>query len=282
MIDTLVLDQLTLGTGTNFPLSEVSGLEVIPIRTPSEDLPGQHGSYVPNQLYGGRRIIVAGRVKGATSATYLTNRQSLESALKIARDASGNLTPITAKFNLTGGGAYQAVVIPRRGAEMPFRPGHVSFEQFVFELEAQDPALYSQTLTEQTISLPTGGGVALPTALPASLSAGTGGEATLTNAGDLESFPTVRFDGPLTNPTIFNLTLGITLQLSLTLLAGEYVTIDMRAKTITQGTSTNKMNTLASGSDFFWLKSGANTIKFSALAGSGTAKVSFRSSWSGC
>lgn len=281
MVDTLVLDQLTLGKNTNFPLVEVAGLEQIPIRTPSQELPGGHGAFIPNQLYGARRIIVAGKVRGSTNQVYLDNRQLLQEALKVSRDSAGKLVPVTAKFNLLGGDGYQAAVVPIRGPEMAFKPGHVTMEDFVFELEAADPALYAQALTEATISLPTGGGTALPTALPASLAAGTGGQAVLTNSGNLETFPTVRFDGPLTNPTIFNLTLGITLQLTVTLLAGEFITVDMKARTITQGTSTNKMNTLASGSDFFWLKPGENTIKFSALSGSGTAKVSFRSSWNG-
>lgn len=281
MVDTLVLDTLTLGTNTNFPLAEVAGLETIAIRTPSEDLPGQHGAYVPNQLYGARRIVVAGRVKGSTQAAYLTNRQSLQAAMKISRDASSVLVPIIAKFNMVGGGAYQAAVIPTKAPDMSFKPGHLTFEEFVFELEAPDPALYSQTLTSSVISLPAGGGTALPTAIPVILSAGTGGTALLTNAGNLETWPTVRFDGPLTTPTIFNSTLGITLQLSLTLLAGEYVVVDMKTRTITQGTSTNKMNALATGSDFFWLKTGDNTVNFSALAGSGTATVTFRSAYLG-
>ena len=85
----------------------------------------------------------------------------------------------------------------------------------------------------------------------------------VTNAGDAETWPVWTITGPGTNPNLRNLTTGKNLSMTLTLLAGEVLTIDTRPgyKTIVLAPSTNKFSTISSSSSLWSLAKGVNSIQ---------------------
>lgn len=111
-----------------------------------------------------------------------------------------------------------------------------------------DPRLYSLQREGVTVPLDT------PTALA--------------NTGNAATNPLIRVEGPVTNPTLTNLTMSRALVFTITLTAGQLLEIDTDNGTATVG-GVNRMSTLTSGvpvTDFV-LQAGSNTIRFAASTG---------------
>ncbi len=173
-------------------------------------------------------------------------------------------------------GAQYRVSVVKEKLVMP--DDNPSMGTWMLDLRATDWRIQAETLTSTAISLPQSGGVIFfPLTFPITFGASSGGSATITNTGTVEASPIITINGPTINPVISNDTTGERLGLNLTLVSGDQVVIDMDNATIVQG-STNRMGNKATGSRFWSLSSGANTIRFSADAYDvGTAVITFRS-----
>ncbi|MFI7691797.1 phage distal tail protein [Nonomuraea sp. NPDC049655] len=99
------------------------------------------------------------------------------------------------------------------------------------------------------------------------LSTGTG----LGNNGNIATHPLIRIEGPVTNPVLTNETSDRTLQLAITLTAGQTLEIDTDGGTITLA-GVSKMSALTGSSvpvQDFVLGPGSNTILYTATSGGG-------------
>lgn len=96
----------------------------------------------------------------------------------------------------------------------------------------------------------------------------TFGDLTMPNAGDAPAWPVWRIDGPATAITLTNDTTGLTLELVITLSAGQWVEIDTRPghKTIRDQAGTNRMATIQDGSALWPLLHGDNAVTVSVTA----------------
>lgn len=281
-IDSLVFDN------SNFILQEIKGLESPLTRLPRYNLPGQSGAYISNALYGERAIKIRGLVNvpdgtavSQVRNTYLANRTTLINNLSYSYDSSGRPVPRTLTITLVNGQVLTASVYVDTPLAMGFSPDQVDYEEFLITLVAPDPLLYSSTPISATITLPVGGGTAIPTPVPASLGASSGGSATMNNIGSQTTYPTITLSAPLTNPYIINQTTGKFIKLNYTISVGQSdVVIDCQNQQITQGT--NDITGVQSTDSTFWsIISGNNTIAFSASGGSGNCVVSFTPSFLG-
>ncbi|MGW4406507.1 phage distal tail protein [Nonomuraea sp. NPDC004702] len=93
----------------------------------------------------------------------------------------------------------------------------------------------------------------------------------LGNAGNAASHPLIRIEGPVTNPTLANQTSDRTLQLAITLTAGQTLEIDTDGGTITLA-GVSKMSALTGSSvpvQDFVLSPGNNVILYTATSGGG-------------
>lgn len=107
---------------------------------------------------------------------------------------------------------------------------------FSLVLYAPDPNLYSDALhSASTGVFAASGGRAYPTAYPDAYgAAGTSGIVTVANAGDATTFPVITISagsGPLVNPSITEVG-GLALVFSLSMNAGDTLTIDTGARTV--------------------------------------------------
>ena len=106
---------------------------------------------------------------------------------------------------------------------------------WAFGLMADDPRKMGDELTASTGLPSSSGGLLLPTALPFSIDAVTNsGQVSLENIGN-ESGPVVlRISGPCTGPVITHVGSGLALVFasSLVLGAGEWLTVDMEARSV--------------------------------------------------
>jgi len=270
-IDNLVFD------GSNYVIEEIQGLEMPITRLPRFNLPGSSGAFVSNALYGERSIKIKGYVNAPDNSrlTYLTNRANLVNNITYKRDSGGNLVPQLMTITLENGTVLTTQVYQDTVLQFGYSPDQDVFEEFQMTLIAPDPFLYSTSVISTTISLPVGGGTAIPTAIPISLAPSSGGSAIVTNPGSQLVSPLITLYSPLTNPYISNNTTGKFIKINHTQNVGDLpVIINCAAQTIYQGA--NNITGVQSQDSTFWqIASGANTLGFSATAGSGTAVVSF-------
>jgi Phage tail protein len=268
--------------GKNFILESVDGLSLPILRLPRYNLPGASGAYISNALYGERAIKIKGIVNAPDGSrlTYLANRTTLINGLAYQTDNGGTIQPQTLTITLENG-----LVLTTTGYAdtfaMGFSEDQMDYEEFQLTFVCPDPVLFSQNVISGVVQLPVGGGTAIPTAIPASLAASSGGQLILVNTGSASSSPTIVLNGPLTNPYITNLRTGQFLKFNYTINLGDQpVIINCLTQSITQGANTK--NGIQSADSTFWsVLSGSNTIGFSASGGTGTGSVSFNPSFLG-
>ena len=153
------------------------------------------------------------------------------------------------------------------------------------ELVSPDYRLFSQSLTEYNTSPTTStGGTPIPTAIPIDFTISGSGTPNLTvvNGGNEPTPPTFVINGPGTTFTIQNITTGESMTISTTITVGETITIDVKNRTVTQGTTTNIYG-LFSG-DWFDIPVGTSEIFFNASSGTDantSLDVSFRDAYIG-
>lgn len=137
------------------------------------------------------------------------------------------------------------------------------------EMQAEYPFLRSQTEVSEDVFIFSGGGAALPMIIPLDMSVGGINEVTIVQNGNFEAYPVFIFSGPLTNPTITNLTTGKTLNINTSLAsAGDSLEVDVflrTAKLLPSGTNVRQFVT----GDFWVLAVGNNVIHL----GSGSFNV---------
>jgi hypothetical protein len=262
---------------SNFILSEIKGLESPLVRLPRFNLPGASGAFISNALYGERAIKIKGVVNAPDNkvSTYLANRTTLINALAYSRDNSGVLQPQTLMITLSNGQVLTTDIYVDTPLAMGFSEDTLGWEDFLVTMVAADPFLYSATVSSTLISLPVGGGTAIPTAIPISLAPSSGGNAVINNIGSTASFPIITLTAPLTNPYVTNIRTGEFLSFNYTISIGDAdLIIDCANQTIMQGAN-DKSGIQSYDSTFWSILSGANTIAFSASGGSGNVTISY-------
>lgn len=147
-------------------------------------------------------------------------------------------------------GPFTAVVTPTFWAELPW--------------------FYDPTAQSETLALGGNSGITFPITFPI-----TFGSTTIDsyvypdNAGDVETWPVIRVNGPGANISLTNVTTGKVVALTagggVTLDVGDYVTIDMDDGTVTWfdlsgGTTTSVIAKLSTASEFWPLVRGINSV----------------------
>ena len=142
------------------------------------------------------------------------------------------------------------------------------------EFEAADPFWYDRDYT--SLSFTTGASVLFlssPFLGPHLSSSGISSNFSVYNSGDVEAWPIWTITGPGNTITLANGTTGKSLVLSITLAAGQVLTIDTRPghKTVVRENGSNQFATVSSTSSLWSLATGNNAM---ALNISGTTAAS--------
>lgn len=261
----------------------ILGLEMPNLRLSSYERPNVDGAFVPSQLYGGRVVSFTGFVGGGSIAAYRANRRTITSLFKIRR-SDEVLLANTFKFKTMDDLELQIDCYTNL---FSFPDHNLSNGKYQVHLFAPKHEIYSQAVNSETIYIHSGGGMAIPTALPMDMSVDGSIEATLVNAGNIEAYPTVTFYGPLTNPTLTNETNGDVMNLTYTLTSGQRIVVDTKNHTAlyyssdVDTTGDNVLDDISG--DFLRLASGSNTIKLtdSVYNASGRVQLSWRDTYSG-
>jgi hypothetical protein len=246
-----------------------------PARTSSTPKPQQDGAYGDRGYAGPKTIELAGLLygDGTSWATLNARRDALIAAAYCKTDTV---------MTIVGDGLSRQITVRSVGpSPVEVVEGNAStVADWRAEWEALDPRLYSTALYSVVAGLPVAsGGVTFNMAAPITFgAAGSGGTVLAPNAGSAPAPWTARLDGPLTNPSIIHQEQGLTLMLVGSVLAGEFLTVDVLSRSILLGGTASRYGFLAAPA-WFLLNPGTNTIRFNAVSGTGTLTFNWRDAW---
>lgn len=128
----------------------------------------------------------------------------------------------------------------------------------IVQLRADDPTWYNPSAVVSTY-----------------LDSNIGGSQTFSVAGNYPTFPVIRFNGPITNPTISSSTTGQSIALTATITAGNWIELDLSygKKTVYDNLGANRISTVSATSNLAtWSLMPDNNIL--VVTGTGTSASS--------
>jgi hypothetical protein len=271
---------LVFGAATNYILKSWRGLGVGGYRDSLSARPFNHGITAGPEYRAETTVEIDLHLRGTSADEVVELADALISGWYIDARATAEYG-VMDQLHVKLPGQEQRFVKgrPRRSSADPSN-FHNGWAPASVQFLVTDPTWYSSTLHSQAMNLsaaPSGRG------FNKSFDYGWGGTATagaytITNLGAAPTKPVLTLVGPLTNPTLTNETTGEELELTYTLGSGEILEVDFDAATILLNGTASRYYAKTGG--FFWeLVAGANTVRFSAQSGSGTATLEWRDAW---
>lgn len=231
-----------------------------------------HGAWDNPAWYTARAISITGVLVAPNERA----RDDALTRLRLAAPPQG-LVPLT----ITEQPAKTTLV--RRSGRLKIDNITPTFTAFAIGLIAPDPRRYAVTQTSITLTLAAMSpvGLTLPLTLPATFPANAAtGLGTVTNDGDLAAPWTAQLNGPLTNPVLTHIQSGRRLAYAIDIAAGDYLLLDSLNHTVLLNGVADRSGWITAGSSWFRFPSGHNDVRFGADAGSGSAILTYASTWS--
>jgi Phage tail protein len=272
-----------LGSGTILELTKLEGIDMPTIRSGDAGRPRDHGAFAGLDVLGEREITVSADLHGTNTVTF---KEAWEQAAESFVTSGSTQYPL---FLNTPAFGTLATLVRLRKRQMPvdilFTLGNLAKVTLLFV--GTDPRWYGET-QQVTVNPPTITGFSWPINWPLSWGGGKySGQASITNAGNIETRPLLIVEGPCVNPTIINATApgspGLTFNLTLT--AGERLVIDTDMHTATLYSSaestvgSTRLGKLVAGSQWWTLEPRTSTIQFLSNTGEGKLLIQYASAW---
>ena len=261
---------LTIGTvSSGYLFNTLSGFESPKARVSIVDRGNSHGATLNGNYYGRRTMVIEGEIWAYSIGNLNTKRQDLAEACGLHNGLREII--VTTKSGLE----FAVDAIISADFSVPYKKGLVIFSEFRIELTAPFPFFKSSTVQEETVNPFSGGGGAIPSEIPFDMSTGGSGSATLTNSGNIFSYPIIILSGEIENPSILNETHGEMLSLLYSIPDGDSVTIDVYNRTAVLESSSANLLAYISG-DWPLIYPGDNFFKLTGIDPNGNAKAEIR------
>jgi len=265
------LDGVLLGTGTGYLLQEAVGLDLPEIRISDQVRPRDHGLIGGTDFLAGRVVELSFIVRGISN----TDLEEKLDALASISGVGAAESPLV--FRLPGRAKERINVRPRRR----YFPINVAYGMRTADVRLQfvatDPRIYENEITSVPLSLPaTSGGLGWPLGWPLGWGSASSGLFTVTNGGTFATRPTVTFIGPLTAPSIENVTTGLKWACTFDLQSGDTLVVDFDARTVLLNGTASRYSFVTAASVWWELVAGDNQLRIAASAGSGSGLVEAR------
>ena len=268
--------------GTVWLLQRVEGWQDAPsVRLGLTNRPEEHGAFDGPSYLEPRVITVKGAAYGAS---YAATKQARDIMASVLGDPTLGLQTATVR---TPGYRDMQASVRRSDKVLTSEIGKdgLTFSWSVI-LVAPDPLRYSTALTTLSAGLPVVGlgGLVFPLVFPLAFGTGTaGGDITIVNGGTIAMWPTLTITGPVTGPTVTNVTTGAILRFdpAFTVPAGQTVTIDTKNRLVTLA-GVNRRDRLVTA-EWFRIATGTQVIRFGSVGVYDPAaqlSVSYREAWS--
>jgi hypothetical protein len=267
MITGVTIGDLVINADEHYALVGEQGLSLPPVRLSSFNLAGQDFGRHVASFYGIRRYALDILVIGDSIADFAERRKAIHAAFHRLLEEQ----PVA--FTLTDGSEVTLISV-FVSIDFALKAGQPTAAQAHVELEAAYPFFTAAEASLVILTLGTTGGGTVPATVPMALNADALSSAIAANPGNAVAQPRLRLNGPITNPTVRNLSTGQELRFTITLGAGEYLDVDIQARTVVDQSGTNRFAT-ASG-DWWGLEPGDNVLALLADSNDPTSTAEVR------
>lgn len=267
------------GAGSPYQILSVDGLEGLPeIRNQDDNRGYNDGMFTGQDFLSGRTISIIFNTFGSGATSAQTNFNTIQQALLPQRSGT---TPLYFKLPTAAGDQFVNARV--RALQTTIDPnytyGYITSQVTFF---CPDPNIYDTTLQSGSLVLGTGLGRTYNRIYNLLYNSGASSPAfTLNNAGWATTYPTITFNGPITNPIVGNVTQGYYLFFNATIVDVDSVVIDTYNKAVTLNGSPAR-NLLLNTSKWFSASPGNNKIYFygtGTLAGTTGGTVTWRNAY---
>ncbi|MFE4654138.1 phage distal tail protein [Streptomyces sp. NPDC056707] len=275
-----------IGKGTLVPVGEVSGLAAPELRTADVDNPTDDGGFPGVDLFGTRTVSIEAGIRTPDdpgAALDLLARLQQVTGTDGTRRTAGALAVLRAK--LPGRGTKRLYGRWRRVETATMAQAVYGWIPFMLDFAATDPRWHADD--SQSLVLPLdistdSQGFTAPLVAPITTGVSHPDQRPgwVLNSGDVAAWPTVRIDGPVTNPKVWVVETGRYLQLQISLAAGEHIDIDTRPGTrwvLRNGGNAAPALTAGSRMDLFQIPPGKSEIRWTATDYTNTCRLTL--SW---
>lgn len=260
-------------------LSDVTGLDGVPIRESADDLTEEDGGWHGDFFESRRPWTLQGIVDPQVDT--LARNAAVDRILAVGDALRADSTLL---WTPTGGVPVQI----RGRAQQPARITGLRPKTFLLSMVSDDPRIYSQQLHSQAVAAGSSavGGFSSPLRSPLASAAIVSGQTIAVNAGRKPSPPVLTITGPGSNPTVLNYSTGQALVFQYVLGAGDYLLVDTAERDPTRRVLLNGVANRYSAFDFqrstWWrLRRGQNDVRLSWSAYSAGAQmtIQWRDAW---
>jgi hypothetical protein len=276
--------------GGYFRLSDRSGGDAAALRNVIDNNPQRDGAAISDSFEGAVTEVFEGHIVFPDGN--LTRRQEMEDELKtklrsLTRDdGTVKWTPSGQAGRQRVGRRFDGPLIPKEAGILP---------RFHFSMVYGDPNVYSQTLQSPSSPIYSTVSQMMGPEFFMFFTEAAGSTLSVTNGGDVDTYPIIRVFGPATGPVITNLTTGKQVALTapvgfdtlgLPIPGGVYADIDMWNQSVLisvfDGTWTKDHYLDVASSEFFALVPGTNILHMTASVSVGPStqfQVLFRDAY---
>lgn len=277
---TFTYNGLTVGgDGSPYQISKLTGLHDSPeVRTADQTRARAHGLFAGTDLLGGRSLMAEIEVV----APHPDETVWSDFSRALVPGQSDELPLVFQVPGVAGGIAIEIGARVRRLSLPVDRSYFFGHGSAAVEFWATDPRIYSQASTTYTVTQAavSGTGLTFPITFPLSFGgAVSGGQFVASNAGEFEAPWTATISGPITNPTLENVTTGQTIAFTGTVASGETLVISSLDRSVMLNGTASRYSWLVVGSSWWQLAPGNNTVRLAGTSGSGSVSFTCRSAW---
>ncbi len=205
-------------SGTAWALLKVAGMDGAPTDGQVVQRQGDHGGYPTPQFYGPRPIELTVTASATSQAERDAARARLQAAVPVSDLATFTYNePVPKTLQVRRSGVVK---------ELSYTLADVTFDVLLI---APDPRKYGAASTVTVIANSQTEGITYPITYPITFPAqAPPGAATVTNAGNFETRPTITVRGPIVAPALYNQASGQSISFStLTLGATDTLVLDL-------------------------------------------------------
>jgi phage-related protein len=266
------------GAGSAYQIQSVDGLESLPtIRNQDDNRGYNDGMFTGRDFLSARTVSIIFNTFASTGASAQTNYNTIQQAL--LPQTSGT-TPLY--FRLSNAAGEQVVNARVRALRTVVDPnytyGYITSQVDFF---CPDPNYYDSTVNSAVMSLGGGLGRVYNRTYNLVYLTGSAPYTAVLNSGWATTYPTITFNGPITNPVFGNFTQGKYLFLNGTFTDTDSVVIDLYNKLVTLNGQPAR-NLLLGNSVWFDAPPGTNQFFYygtGTLAGTTSATVTWQSAY---
>ena len=241
-------NQIFGGANSPYQILSVDGLESLPsIRNEDDNRGYADGMFTGRDFLGGRTISIIFNTFGTSGTSAQANYNIIQSVLLPQQQGT---TPLYFKLpnQLTSEQYINARVRALRTTIDPnYTYGYITSQ---VEFFCPDPKYYNNNTQTLLLATTPATGRVYDRVYPLTYGGGSGYiQGTVTNYGWATTYPTIVLNGPITNPTLGNLTTGESLNFNCVLSSTDYLTVDLYNKLLTLN-GVSARNLLAGGTWF--------------------------------